>query len=79
MQPTQVNKWPKVLTTYFIDRLAEANSAVRELRRMGVKVLSVRIGGKFEETEIVVNRNPHIKLHSCQNVHVTFEISQPTH
>lgn len=79
MQAIQVSKWPKVFNTYFLDQLAESNMAVRQLRCAGVKVLSVRLGGKREETEIVVDRNPHTTLAGCPNVHVTFQIGQPSH
>lgn len=65
----QFDARPRVLHTGFVLRLAEANRAVRQLRRLGCRVISQAIDGT--RAEIVVDRNPHRTLIGCPGVHVT--------
>lgn len=62
---------PRVLTNGYVQRLREANDAVRQLRRLGCRILSVTIGRPNEPSEIRVDRNPHQRLSGCWGVHVT--------
>ena len=79
MSVIQLNQAPKIFNGGFVHRLAEANTALRQLRCLGVKAISIQVAQRnFEYTEIVVNRNPHSTLTSCPGVHVTFVIGQPS-
>jgi len=62
---------PKVFNTFFLVRLSEANCAVRQLRRLGCRVLSQTVGDREHITEIVIDRNPHRALVGCPGGHVT--------
>lgn len=70
----QISPRPKVFNVAFLCRLAEANRAHRQLRRLGCRVIKQAVGDVGNPTEIVVDRNPHCTLQSCPNVHVTFEV-----
>lgn len=67
----QISPRPKVFSPTFLCRLAEANRAMRQLRGLGVRVISQAVGDRDKPTEIVVDRNPHRTLAGCPNVHVT--------
>ena len=67
----EARKTPHVLTAGYIMRLSEANEAVRQLRRLGCRILSVTVGCPNEASEIRVDRNPHQRLTGCWGVHVT--------
>lgn len=61
---------PKVFNTVFLSRLSEANRAVRQLRRLGCRIIRQAVGDRENATEIVVDRNPHRTLNDCPGVHV---------
>jgi len=67
----QLSSQPKVFNTVFLLRLSEANRAVRQLRRLGCRVIRQAIGDRDNATEIVVDHNPHRVLNGCPGVHVT--------
>lgn len=60
---------PRVLHPAYTRQLSEANRAIRQLRKLGCRVLSQEIS--VLGTEIVVDHNPHRTLSGCPNVHVT--------
>lgn len=60
---------PRVLHATFVRQLAGANRAVRQLRKLGCRVLSQKV--LSTGAEITVDRNPHRTLAGCPNVHVT--------
>jgi hypothetical protein len=56
-------------------RLAESNHALRQLRKLGCRVVRLKLARTpVECTEIIVDRNPHDRLVGCPSVHVTFAI-----
>lgn len=65
------SKTPKVFTPMTQARLETAGRITRQLRGLGCRVVSLDLGGPGELIEIVVDRNPHVVLHGCGNVHVT--------
>ena len=67
----QLSSQPRVFNTAFVLRLSEANRAVRQLRRLGCRIIRQAIGDRDNATEIVVDRNPHRVLNGCPGVHVT--------
>ena len=67
----QLSSQPRVFNTAFVLRLSEANRAVRQLRRLGCRIVRQTIGDRDNATEIVVDRNPHRVLNGCPGVHVT--------
>lgn len=63
---------PAVFHPGFVARLAETNRALRTLRDLGCKVISLRVSRAPDvPTEIVVDRNPQTRLAHCPGVHVT--------
>ncbi|BCB28419.1 hypothetical protein SKTS_33050 [Sulfurimicrobium lacus] len=63
---------PTVFHPEFVARLKESNQALRLLRAIGCKVISLRVSlAPGAQTEIVVNRNPQMRLAHCPSVHVT--------
>ncbi|MDR1850129.1 MAG: hypothetical protein LBQ75_08820 [Zoogloeaceae bacterium] len=59
-QLIQFNKTPRVFTAGFIQQLAIANQALRQLRGMEVTLLSCDVSES--RVHIIVNRNPHQSL-----------------
>jgi hypothetical protein len=59
---------PRVLHAGFVHKLAEANRAVRQLRKLGCRVISQAVSESG--SEIVIDRNPHRTLVACPSVHV---------
>lgn len=64
-------KGPRILSASYLARLAEANAALRQLRALGCRVLSVSIGRPNEASEILIDKNPHRRLAGCPGVHVS--------
>lgn len=64
-----IDSRPRVLHAAFVRQLAEANRAVRQLRKLGCRVLSQKVVA--DGAEILVDRNPHRTLIGCPSVHVT--------
>lgn len=63
---------PAVFHPGFVARLAEANRALRQLRELGCKAVSLRLSRAPDvPVMIVVDRNPHRLLVGCPGVHVT--------
>lgn len=75
----QIAEPAKVFNPLFLCRLAEANRAVRQLRRLGCQVIRQAVGDRDKPTEIVVDRNPHRLLAGCPNVHVTCNLKEAGH
>lgn len=71
MDVLQLTSQPRVFNTAFLVRLAEANCAVRQLRRLGCRIIRQAVGDRDNATEIVVDRNPHSAIRGCPGVHVT--------
>lgn len=63
---------PTVLSPVLVARLAETNEALRRLRGMGCRTLTVDLGGPVRTAVLVVDRNPHKTLEGFPNVHVTW-------
>lgn len=72
----QMSAVPRVFNPGFVMRLSEANRAVRQLRRLGCRIIRQAIGDREKSTEIVVDRNPHRTLIGCPTVHVTCAMRQ---
>lgn len=66
-----IDSRPRVLHPLFVIRLAEANRAMRQLRRLGCRVLRQQVSD--QGSEIMVDRNPHRTLVGCPGVHVTVD------
>lgn len=64
-----IDSRPRVLHAAFVRQLAEANRAVRQLRKLGCRVLSQHVSA--DGSEIVIDYNPHRALIACPSVHVT--------
>lgn len=67
---------PKVLNPATVARIADANEAIRQLRRLGCKVKRLVWGSPDKKTEIVIDRNPHCTLMGCDSVHVICEVGK---
>lgn len=64
---------PVVFTDWLLDRLAESNRAIRQMRDLGCRVCFMRLSTRPGVlTELVVDRNPHRLPIGCPDVHVTW-------
>jgi hypothetical protein len=60
---------PRVFTPRFCEQLAIANRALRQLRDMGVAIISCDVSENH--ADIVINKNPHRNVDDCPGVRVS--------
>lgn len=66
---------PVVFTDWLLERLAEANRAIRQMRDRGCRVCLLRLSTRpGVMTELVVDRNPIYHPVGCPDVHVTWAV-----
>ncbi|MDR1890125.1 MAG: hypothetical protein LBQ81_12235 [Zoogloeaceae bacterium] len=57
-----IHRAPRVFHGIYRRRLSAANEAIRQLRALGVKVLSVDIPASGDCAALVVDKNPHCRV-----------------